>query len=221
MKFSDFEGGTRVSSWVSGGVIPQSRRGTVHSQGLAHVCDWYSTFSTLAGVDPADDKASGHPGIPAIDSIDLWDAIASGTPTNRTTIVLSVAKGTQWDQVEGGGGSDEAIIVFPYKYVKGKQKGMGVWTGKVHPNATATLVDNDPGCPDGCIFNIESDPTEHINLAPAQPDLLQKLKAQLAKEAEGAYQTNDTPGYTKCENPAKVEADHQGFCFPPCTAGIE
>ena len=31
MKFTDFEGGTRVSSWVSGGVVPVAQRGTVHS----------------------------------------------------------------------------------------------------------------------------------------------------------------------------------------------
>lgn len=40
MKFSDYEGGTRVASWVSGGVIPPARRGTTHSKGLAHICDW-------------------------------------------------------------------------------------------------------------------------------------------------------------------------------------
>ena len=40
MKFTDFEGGTRVASWVSGGVVPAARRGTVHSAGLAHIADW-------------------------------------------------------------------------------------------------------------------------------------------------------------------------------------
>jgi hypothetical protein len=33
-------GGTRVASWVSGGVVPVARHGTVHDAGLAHVADW-------------------------------------------------------------------------------------------------------------------------------------------------------------------------------------
>ena len=39
MKFTDYEGGTRVASWVSGGVIPATQRGTTHSAGLVHIAD--------------------------------------------------------------------------------------------------------------------------------------------------------------------------------------
>ena len=39
MKFTDYEGGTRVASWVSGGVIPAAQRGTTHSAGLVHIAD--------------------------------------------------------------------------------------------------------------------------------------------------------------------------------------
>lgn len=206
--------------------------------GAWYVCSIrYATFSALAGVDPTDAKAASNKGIPAIDSVNLWGAISSGSPTNRTTIVLSVANGDQWDDVEGGADTDEAMIVWyvcmpfmhpsssparslslslplplslslppslsvprfsslctflfllhrlystlysatsatsssatssssssynpyssssssspssfnwctdrhdrPYKYISGKQKGMGVWTGKVHPNSTARLT---------------------------------------------------------------------------------
>ena len=38
-KGADFEGGTRVVAYVSGGIIPASQRGTKRS-GLMHVCDW-------------------------------------------------------------------------------------------------------------------------------------------------------------------------------------
>ena len=67
-----------MSSWVSGGAVPAARRGTVHGQGLAHICDWYATFAFLAGVDATDGKAAQHEGIPPIDSTNLWTAIITG-----------------------------------------------------------------------------------------------------------------------------------------------
>lgn len=94
-----------------------ARRGTVHGNGLIHICDWYvvaccllygipqkdafaqffgvryATFSALAGVDPFDNKAANFSGIPAIDSINMWPAISTGTQTPRNTIVLSASGG--------------------------------------------------------------------------------------------------------------------------------
>jgi arylsulfatase I/J len=69
MKFTDFEGGTRVAAWVSGGALPTAVRGTTHTKGLMHIADWYATLSELAGVDPTDAKAATFPGIPPIDSV--------------------------------------------------------------------------------------------------------------------------------------------------------
>ena len=40
MKFSAFEGGVRVASFVSGGALPASRRGK-SADGLVHIADWY------------------------------------------------------------------------------------------------------------------------------------------------------------------------------------
>ena len=67
MKFTDFEGGTRVAAFVSGGAVPGARRGTAE-RGLMHICDWYCTFAALAGVDPADAKARGGP-VPPVDQL--------------------------------------------------------------------------------------------------------------------------------------------------------
>eukprot|EP00666_Eupelagonemidae_sp_cell4sb_P007475 gene7475-23207_t len=53
MKFSDFEGGTRVAALASGGLIPKARRGKVE-KGIIHIADWLHTFCALAGVDPRD-----------------------------------------------------------------------------------------------------------------------------------------------------------------------
>jgi arylsulfatase B len=51
-KFSHFEGGIRVNAFVSGGFLPEGRRGSV-STALLSVADWYATYAALAGVPVA------------------------------------------------------------------------------------------------------------------------------------------------------------------------
>lgn len=43
------EGGTRVNSFASGGVIPAAARGT-HYHGLLALVDWFPTVCHLAGI---------------------------------------------------------------------------------------------------------------------------------------------------------------------------
>ena len=43
-KYSDFEGGVRTSTFISGGYIPEARRGKVYN-GVVSVADWYTIFS--------------------------------------------------------------------------------------------------------------------------------------------------------------------------------
>jgi arylsulfatase B len=47
-KLSNFEGGTRVPAFVSGGLLPPGVRGTA-AAGLAGIYDWSRTFFGLAG----------------------------------------------------------------------------------------------------------------------------------------------------------------------------
>merc|ERR1712087_918556 len=110
MKFSDFEGGVRVASFASGGIIPQSRRG-IKEAGLIHVCDWYATFCALAGADPWDKKAA-EAKLPPVDGMNMWPVLGSGAKSPRIVIALS----------------SNAIISWPHKLVLGRQGGKGWWT---------------------------------------------------------------------------------------------
>ena len=65
MKFSAFDGGTRVASFVSGGALPPARRGKTE-KGLVHICDWLGTFAALAGAKAFDYKAYAN-GLPPVD----------------------------------------------------------------------------------------------------------------------------------------------------------
>jgi hypothetical protein len=68
-KFSDFEGGIRVNSFVSGGFLPAKRRGQEESR-YVHIADWHTTFCALAGVDAHDERAA-KVGLPAVDGAPL------------------------------------------------------------------------------------------------------------------------------------------------------
>ena len=67
-KLTNWEGGIRVNSFVSGGFLPATVRGTRHS-GLVALWDWYATLCSLAGVDATDVRAAAA-GLPPIDSVD-------------------------------------------------------------------------------------------------------------------------------------------------------
>lgn len=44
----DFEGGTRVCAFATGGIIPKRLHGS-RTSGFIHIADWYATFASLAG----------------------------------------------------------------------------------------------------------------------------------------------------------------------------
>ena len=50
-KMNNWEGGIRGNSFVSGGFLPPSVRGSKFD-GMVALWDWYATFASLAGVDP-------------------------------------------------------------------------------------------------------------------------------------------------------------------------
>jgi len=199
-KFADLEGGVRVNTFVSGGFVPKEKRGTRFS-GVVSIADWYGTFCELAGVDATDTAAEeanawlkprGLPLLPPVDSVPQWGFILNGTNA-RPQLHLS----------------EQAVLEWPHKLIVGKQP-YARWTGELFPNcSTVESITNGPAalhvkvfdnyvylgeddetqdritwtddCADGCLFNVEADPTEHMDLAkdPKYADMLSKLQGTL------------------------------------------
>ena len=78
-KHDPFEGGTRATAFVSGGVVPRQLRGT-SSPHLVHIADWYATFCALAGVDTHDAVDMGGV-VHDVDSVDVWPMISGANAT--------------------------------------------------------------------------------------------------------------------------------------------
>ena len=71
-KGSNWEGGCRVPTFVTGGILPAQQRGKIHN-GLIAISDWHATILTLAGVAPS----AGEPAAPSpLDAVDAWPWIS-------------------------------------------------------------------------------------------------------------------------------------------------
>lgn len=167
-KMGDFEGGIRTVAFVSGGIVAPSLRGTSFS-GMISIADWLGTFCEGAnGIDCNADPEAEREGLPPIDSISHWKQF-TGQPGGAARTVLHA--------------SSQALIVNDMKIIVGRME-MSGWTGPQYLNNTGTQPSYIPpgwvhDCGKGCLFNITSDPTEHVDLAETEPTILGQLQGHL------------------------------------------
>ena len=150
------------------GYLLENRRGQ-KIEGYIHIADWYSTFCSLAGVDPTDEQAAAT-NLPPIDSLNMWPLI-SGENLTSPRVDIPVTNGT--------------LISGDYKIITGRVGNAG-WTGPHYPNSS-NPVHAAVECGDGCLYNIKEDPFEHTNLATEQPDVLKKMQTKLAEYASTRF----------------------------------
>eukprot|EP00439_Symbiodinium_sp_Y106_P028487 s185_g3.t1 len=132
-KYTDWEGGVRTNAWVSGGFVPENRRGAKYN-GIINVADWYGTLTQLASVDMTDhksDKANqflkespsqnvkGLPLLHPVESMPQWGNIVNDKPGRTGPMHLS----------------SQAVLRWPFKLVTGKQV-MSTWQGPLYPNCS-------------------------------------------------------------------------------------
>ena len=161
-KMSNFQGGVRVNAFVSGGFLPESRRGEVE-KGYITLSDWYTTFCALAGVDPTDEKAA-KANLPAVDGMNMWPLISGENATSpRTEFPLN-----------------PGMISGDYKILVGDIQQNG-YTGPQYPNNTAPegIFASEECGYFGCLYNIKADPEERHNLADSMPEKLHEMRARM------------------------------------------
>ena len=89
------------------------------TEGYIHIADWYATFSSLAGVDPTDDRATKAK-LPPIDSLNVWPLLLG-----QNSILICVD-----------------IPLTPKTFISGEYKiltrdvDQAGWSGPVYPNTT-------------------------------------------------------------------------------------
>lgn len=196
-KYCHFEGGIRANAFVSGGFVPETQRGS-KSDALMHIADWYSTFCALAGVDPTDHAAAAS-GLPPIDSINMWPVLSGAAAASPRQNIL-VDKTT--------------LVEAQYKLMTGQQSG-ATWSGPQYPNAstsTAPVYAASVDCGKGCLFDVNSDPTEHHDLAAEKPDVVASMTATLNELAKTIWQPPHERDAAACASAAAHTWD--GFYGP-------
>eukprot|EP01084_Bolivina_argentea_P056022 102589_1 len=180
-----WEGGIRAASWVSGGFLPEERRGQIEN-GLMHIADWYATFCHLAGVDANDRVAIGH-GLPETDSLSMWGLLS----------------GKQADSPR------QEVVISPYTLINGEYKLIkenlfyNVWSTAISPNSETLSEDalkaTYGSCSDegGCLFNVVDDPSEYHELSETHADMKEFLVERLAQAQDSIY-TNEDSGTDAC-----------------------
>lgn len=209
-KTSEFNGGLRANSWVTGGLIPSSMRGK-ESNALMHIADWYATFCHLAGVDPKDDAETAVD-LPGVDSINQWPVISGETKKNQRTWIQSspvtlIDHGGKWKIMTGADPGSINTNTVP-GYVPFDMYNVGYYTGYPYDSAIpgailgsfdeaclsdqntrdarghsfANMLNCSAGydCTAGCLFNLDEDPNEEVDVAAQNPEIHAEMMAKVA-----------------------------------------
>lgn len=225
-KFSNFEGGIRVNAFVTGGWVPESRRGQ-KLEGLVTAWDWYATYAALAGVDPEDHQAADFK-LPPLDSKDVWpwlSGAAAASPREEVVIGETSAHTPNGDGQTVVGG----VIRGRYKLLLGvgahkwnsmfltRQVSQNVMTGPQWPNSSSHLIPmlHPRHCgrqPEhGCLFDIFADPGESTSLALQNTSLFNELLQRVDELQQSVYSPNRG---SKDRGACAKAHEQQGFWGP-------
>ena len=200
-KGSNFEGGTRVMAFASGGLVPAARRGATE-HGLMHAADALATVCGLLGAADAcrEDARARAAGLPPLDSLDLWPLISGANSTSPRT------------EVPVG---PDALISGRFKLLLGRQ-GQAGWDGPLAPNASSPA--HDPHAPSldcsgalGCLFDVLADPGEHNDVAAENPAVAAAMAARLAELRKGFFSNSDGEAGLVCAHDAALNVS-DGAC---------
>ncbi|KAL3925964.1 MAG: hypothetical protein SGILL_000065 [Bacillariaceae sp.] len=228
-KTTDFEGGVRTAAFVSGGFLEQMAPNLLGSRSnlLMHLVDWYDTLievgtSISTRITKQDHRESQD--VPPVDSLNVWEALISNDDITavRTEVPLSFCSKEAACDWPGGSGN-AALISWPWKVINGTQVGLGFWQGPQFPNASKKIPQpsTDYGCPEGCLFNIETDPTEHQEVKEKHPEIFARLWSRLLEIGQGVYQTNYDGGAKTCLPVEEAYRRDKGFLAPRCVVEDE
>lgn len=205
-KYTVFEGGVRVASFASGGLIPAAVRGT-RQTGYIHMADWYATACELAGADLLDASAEAN-GLPAVDSVSVWPLL-SGTVTASPRQEMPFAIGSL--------GEGHALISGPYKLILGSLT-VERWAPRCIPQHVGCPIKVDMNCSAGCLYDIIADPEELYDLASKLPAVKASMLGRLAEFKKTVLVFD--PSESDSDLVQKFWSEHYGGFVGPWPQGL-
>ena len=151
---------------------------------MLHIADWYATFAAIIGFDPTDERAK-KADLPPIDSMNMWPLIIGENSTSpRTEIPIN----------------KNVLIQGNYKYMVNASFDYASWGNYIFPNSSSPqhpIQGTTMDCSKGCLFDLEDDMTEHVNIIKENTDIAKKMDERLVELAKGFY-NNKIRGVSMC-----------------------
>lgn len=219
-KRSNWEGGIRVNAFVSGGLVPESVRGTKQT-GLMAAWDWFATIAGLAGVQDITDRRGEAAGLPPVDSLDMWPLLsgqAAESPRTELAIGDPAVPASDPSFRIGAATLVGALIQGKYKIIVGQLESSG-WTGPMYPNvsfsgnpATDWLHTCGNTSDTGCLYDIFQDPNEHVNIAQQEPEVFARMLARVDELQKSVFSPDrGSVDFQACK---VANSQHGGFWGP-------
>merc|ERR1712087_364633 len=197
-----WEGTVRVPAFVSGGVLAAERRGKTLDDVTSAMVDWYPTLLSAAAIEAAYPRSLRLEGTTVLDTrfeadsmapldgLSLWDVING----KDDEAVHSDSREVMIDLVgvsDCSYGSCGALRAGNWKLVRGggsradRRRALTACLSKVECDeeendfdfTSAMALDCDTES--GCLFDLDSDPCELINVGPSNKVLRQGLSTRL------------------------------------------
>ena len=190
--------------FLHSGYLPAGQRGK-KLKGPIHIADWYSTFISLAGLDPTDLNPLSPS---AVDGINQWPWLSGQVASSPRNVVV-LDHNLFPPKVGPQGQANGAIIVGKYKLLIGPQAWSSWYGGPQNqyfsPNETVPYPPNVVACSYAapCLYDLALDPTEHNDLF-GQPG-----SAAIIADIVNNYWR---PLYNDYHPPLTVPSDIPKFC---------
>lgn len=183
-----WEGGTRVPGFVHSPLIPTKSHGVRDNPDqLYHITDWFPTIAGLAGLPISITKQF------ALDGYSIWNSILHNKASPRKEMLYNInplCNAGQAHAPKAGLRIGEWKLLSYCYQIKGIHGSNS--TGPITPSTTEipppqSLPFLGPNSWP-MLFNLTADPSETINLAPSNPDVVTKLLQRMAKLANGSVE---------------------------------
>jgi arylsulfatase I/J len=190
-KFSNFEGGIRTNAFVSGGAIPESRRGSKETA-LVTGWDFYATHLAAAGISSIVDEAAQMAGLPDLDSINQWP-LFTGANVTSPRVEMSIGDTTamtyngKGDTLVGGLlradglklllGAENKLFLIDQDVIAGGPLYPNASSWDLFPQAHVKFCGRTAAT--GCLFNVTEDPSEEKNIASERKEDFDAMLARI------------------------------------------